>query len=69
MVKIHLNNAFLKFLPHRRHVSITKTNRLTLFTEIILFLFCENHTKHANALYGQNAELFYLKTGGVHSNH
>jgi hypothetical protein len=36
-------------------VSITTTNRLTLFREIIA-VYCENHMDHRNTVCGQNAE-------------
>jgi hypothetical protein len=40
----------MTFLPHRKQsVSITKTNRLTLFGEIIIDYY-ENLTKHINAV-------------------
>ena len=29
----------------------------------------EIHTKHINTLCGQNVELFYVKPGGIYSNH
>jgi uracil DNA glycosylase len=37
-----------------QHFTITKINWLTLFKEIIA-VYSENHTKHINALCGQNA--------------
>jgi hypothetical protein len=37
------------------YLSITKTNLLMLFKEIITVNW-ENHTKHTDTLYGQNAE-------------
>jgi hypothetical protein len=41
--------------PYRKHsVSITTTNWLTLFREIIA-VQCENHKEHTNTLCGQNA--------------
>jgi hypothetical protein len=40
-------------------VSTTKPNWLMLFREIIA-VYCENHTQHVNALYGENAELLTL---------
>jgi hypothetical protein len=39
-----------------------------LFGEIIA-VYCENYTEHANALCGQNAELFSGKAGDAHSYH
>jgi hypothetical protein len=42
--------------------------RLTLFKEII-GVYCEIHAKHTNTLCGQNAEFWYVKSGGTYSNH
>jgi hypothetical protein len=39
-----------------------------LFRETIA-VYCENHMKHINTLRGQNAEFWYVKTGGIYSNH
>jgi hypothetical protein len=39
-----------------------------LFREIS-YVYCENHMKHTNTLRGQNAELYYVKAGGIYSNH
>jgi hypothetical protein len=47
--KINRNNIF-QFVPHRKHfVSMTTTNRLILFREIIA-VYCENHTEHTSTL-------------------
>jgi hypothetical protein len=32
-------------------------------------VYCENHTEHTNTLRGQNAEFYYVKAGGIYSNH
>jgi hypothetical protein len=48
------------------YVSAAKPNRLMLFRETIA-VYCENHTKHANTLYGQNVEIYYIKFGGTYS--
>jgi hypothetical protein len=32
-------------------------------------VYCENHMKHTNTLRGQNAEFWYVKVGGIYSNH
>jgi hypothetical protein len=37
-----------------------------LFREII-YIYCDNHTKHINTLCGKNAESFNVKAGGTHS--
>jgi hypothetical protein len=37
--------------------------------EKTLGLCCENHTKHTDTLFGQNAEFVYVDTCGIHSNH
>jgi hypothetical protein len=31
--------------------------------------YCDNHTKHTDTLYGQNAEFWFVKEGGTYSNH
>jgi hypothetical protein len=43
------------FIPHSKH---SKTGCLMLCDEITT-VYCERHTKHSNALYGQNVELYY----------
>jgi hypothetical protein len=44
----------------KHYLSATKINWLILFRDAT-----ENHTKHANALCGQNAEFYYVKAGGT----
>jgi hypothetical protein len=39
-----------------------------LYSEIIA-VCSQIHTKHINTLCGQNVEFFYVKTGGIYSNH
>jgi hypothetical protein len=39
-----------------------------LFREIIA-VYSETHTKYINALFGQNAELLIVKTGGTYGYH
>jgi hypothetical protein len=34
-----------------------------------LAVYCENHMEHINTLCGQNAEFWYVRSGGAHSNH
>jgi hypothetical protein len=48
-------------------VSITKTSQLMLYREIIA-VCSEIHTKHINALCGQNVEFVNVKPGGTYSN-
>jgi hypothetical protein len=40
--------------------------------ELMLFIKntgnCASHTKHMNALTGQNAEILYVKAGDIYSN-
>jgi hypothetical protein len=36
-----------------------------MFGEIIA-AYCENHIKHKNTLYGQNAEFWYIKACGIY---
>jgi hypothetical protein len=38
-----------------------------LFRETV-DVYCENHMEHTNALWGQNAEFWYVKAGGTYSN-
>jgi hypothetical protein len=47
---------------------MTMINWLMLFREIIA-VYSEDHTKHVNALCGQNVELLNVKAGGTYSNH
>jgi hypothetical protein len=47
-------------------VSITKSNRLMLFREIIP-VYCENHMEHTNTLCGQNSDFLCVKAGGAYS--
>jgi hypothetical protein len=42
----------------------TEINWLMLFKEIIA-VYCENHMKHTNAIYGKNAEFYDVKAGGA----
>jgi len=35
----------------------------------IIAVCSDIHTKHINALCGQNVELLNVKTGGIHSDH
>jgi hypothetical protein len=37
-----------------------------LFEETVA-VYCENHTEHRDTLCGQNAEFWYVKAGGTHS--
>jgi hypothetical protein len=48
-----------------QHFSITKTNLLMLFKEIIT-VYTENHEGPTDTLW-KNAELFNVKTGGKYS--
>jgi hypothetical protein len=32
-------------------------------------VYCENHKEHTDALCGQNAEFWYVKAGGIYSDH
>jgi hypothetical protein len=59
----------VEFVPHTKHtVSITTTNRLMLFSEIIA-VCCENHAKHISTLFRKNAEVFSVAAGGIYSCH
>jgi hypothetical protein len=46
------------------HIPATKTNQLMLFRETVV-VYCENHTKCAKTLCGQNAVFQYVKAGGT----
>jgi hypothetical protein len=50
------------------HVSLTKTNLSLLCGENKISVYCESHTKHTNALCGQNAVFYFIKTGGTYKN-
>jgi hypothetical protein len=50
------------------YVSTTKPNRLMLFGETVV-VYCENHMEHTNTFCGQNVEFWYVKVGGIYSNH
>jgi hypothetical protein len=47
---------------------MTTTDRLTLFRKTVA-VYCENHMEHTNTLCGQNAGFWYVKAGGIYSNH
>jgi hypothetical protein len=49
-------------------VILLKPSHLLLYREIIA-VCSEIHTKHINALCGQNTEYLYVKAGGTYSNH
>ena len=58
-----LNWRYIKFqsVPRSKHcVSVIKTSQLMLYREIIAVCF-QIHTKHINALCGQNVELLNVK--------
>jgi hypothetical protein len=37
-----------------------------MFFRETITAYCENHTKHTDTLYGQNAEFLYVKAGGTY---
>jgi hypothetical protein len=39
-----------------------------LFGETVA-IYCENHTEHTDTLCGYNAEFWYVKAGGMYTNH
>jgi hypothetical protein len=47
---------------------MTLTSLLMLFRKTFA-VFCENKSKYTDALRRQNAEFFYVKTGGAYSDH
>jgi hypothetical protein len=50
------------------YVSLTKTNRLSLFNQIIA-VYSGNQKKHKYKHCGQSAEFLYTKEGGIYTNH
>jgi hypothetical protein len=67
-VYITLKNS-VRTAKKTQHFTITKTNWLTLFKEIIA-VYSENNTKPINTLCGQNnVELGTVKVGGAYSYH
>jgi hypothetical protein len=50
------------------YASATKPNPLIFFRETVAG-YCENRTEHINTLCGQNAEFYFVKAGGIYSNH
>lgn len=54
----------IQFLPQRKHISITNTNWLMLFREVIA-VYSDNHTKPTNKLYGRNSFLLNAEIGGT----
>jgi hypothetical protein len=51
-----------------QHFTITKINWLMLFKEIIA-VYCKNHTKPIDTLFGHNIKLAIVKAGGTYSYH
>ena len=59
----------IQSVPRSKHsVSIIKTSQLMLYRGIIA-VCSQIHTKHINALCGQNVELLDVKCGSTYSNH
>jgi hypothetical protein len=53
--------TLIQSVPRSKHsVSVIKTSQLMLYREIIA-VCSEVHTKHINALCGQNVELLHVK--------
>jgi hypothetical protein len=50
------------------YVFATKNSRLMLFGETVA-VHCVNYMEHIDILCGQNLEFWYVKTGGIYSNH
>jgi hypothetical protein len=57
-----LNKDSVRTSKETKPVSITTISCLMPFTEMIV-IYCENSTKHTNALCAQNAELLTVKVG------
>ena len=73
MVQLHVK---IQSVPRSKHtVSVIQTSQLMLYREIMA-VCSQIHTKHINALCGQNVELLNVKlavhivtTGGTYSDH
>jgi hypothetical protein len=63
-----LNKNSVRTAKKTPHFTITKISWLTLFKEVI-DVYSENHTKPANTLCGENAELLIVKVRGTYSSH
>ena len=64
--KLYLSNLKTQFVPRSKHssASVLKTDKLMLYREIIAA--CSDiHTKHINALCGQNTEFLNVKADGT----
>ena len=57
----------IELVPRSNH-SLCHKNQLMVYKGIAA-LFSEIHTKHTNALCGQNIEFLSTKLGGTESNH
>jgi hypothetical protein len=64
-IQLYIN---IQSVPRSKHTldSVATINQLVLYREIIV-VCCEIHTKHINALCGQNVELLNVKTGDTYS--
>jgi hypothetical protein len=63
-----IRNTKIQFVPHRKHVSATETNRLILFRETVA-VHCKNHTEHTDTFCGENVKSFSVTSDGVYSYH
>jgi hypothetical protein len=68
MNSIYIFKNSVRTSKETHYVSITKPNRLMLFSETVA-VYCENHTEHTNTFCGKNAEFWYVKVGGTYSAH
>ena len=63
--KLYLSDLKTQIVPRSRHsASVLKTDKLMLYREMIA-VCSEIHTKHINALCGQNTEFLNVKAGGT----
>jgi len=61
-----LSHLKTQSVPRSKHsVSVTKTDELILYREIIAVCSEIHKKKHVNTLCGQNAELLNVKLGGT----
>jgi hypothetical protein len=66
---INITYLNIQSVPSSKHsVSVIQTSQLMLYSEIIA-VCSEIHTKHINAVCGQNVEFVNVKHGGTYSNH
>jgi hypothetical protein len=67
--KLYLSDLNTQSVPRSKHSAcVIRAGMLMLYREIIA-VYTKIHTKHINALCGQNTEFLNVKAGGTYSNH